>query len=33
MQIKPFEDRVLIEPEEVAESKSKAGVILPDILE
>jgi chaperonin GroES len=30
MQIKPFEDRVLIEPEEVAESKSKAGIILPD---
>jgi len=30
MQIKPFEDRVLIEPEEVAESKSKSGIILPD---
>ena len=30
MQIKPFEDRVLIEPEEVVESKSKAGIILPD---
>ena len=30
MQIKPFEDRVLIEPEEVTESKSKAGIILPD---
>ena len=30
MQLKPFEDRVLIEPEEVAESKSKAGIILPD---
>jgi chaperonin GroES len=30
MQIKPFEDRVLIEPEEVEESKSKAGIILPD---
>ncbi len=30
MQIKPFDDRVLIEPEEVAESKSKAGIILPD---
>jgi chaperonin GroES len=30
MQIKPFEDRILIEPEEVAESKSKAGIILPD---
>jgi len=30
MQIKPFEDRVLVEPEEVAESKSKGGIILPD---
>jgi chaperonin GroES len=30
MQIKPFEDRVLIDPEEVEESKSKAGIILPD---
>jgi len=30
MQIKPFEDRVLVEPEEVAKSKSKAGIILPD---
>ena len=30
MQIKPSEDRVLIEPEEVAESKSKSGIILPD---
>ena len=30
MQIKPFEDRVLIETEEVAESKSKSGIILPD---
>jgi chaperonin GroES len=30
MQIKPFEDRVLIEPEEVEESKSKSGIILPD---
>ena len=30
MQIKPFEDRVLVEPEEVTESKSKAGIILPD---
>ena len=30
MQIKPFEDRVLVEPEEVVESKSKAGIILPD---
>jgi chaperonin GroES len=30
MHIKPFEDRVLIEPEEVVESKSKSGIILPD---
>lgn len=30
MQIKPFEDRVLIEPEEVEETKSKGGIILPD---
>ena len=30
MQLKPFEDRVLIEPEEVEESKSKGGIILPD---
>jgi len=30
MHIKPFDDRVLIEPEEVAESKSKSGIILPD---
>ena len=30
MQIKPFEDRVLVEPEEAAESKSKSGIILPD---
>jgi len=30
MQIKPFDDRVLIEPEEAEESKSKGGIILPD---
>jgi len=30
MQIKPFEDRVLVEPEEVAESQTKSGLILPD---
>ena len=30
MQIKPFDDRILVEPEEVTESKSKAGIILPD---
>ena len=30
MRIKPFEDRVLVEPEEVTESKTKSGIILPD---
>ena len=30
MQIKPFDDRVLVEPEEVTESKTKSGIILPD---
>jgi chaperonin GroES len=30
MQIKPFEDRVLVEPEEAEETKSKGGIILPD---
>ena len=30
MQIKPFEDRVLVEPEEVEESKTKSGIIIPD---
>ena len=30
MQIKPFEDRVLVEPEEIAESQTKSGIILPD---
>jgi chaperonin GroES len=30
MQIKPFEDRVLVEPEEITESKTKGGIILPD---
>jgi chaperonin GroES len=30
MQIKPFDDRILVEPEEVEESKSKGGIILPD---
>ena len=30
MKIKPFEDRVLVEPEEVMESKTKSGIILPD---
>jgi len=32
MQVKPFEDRVLVETEEVVESKSKAGIILPDTI-
>jgi len=30
MQMKPFEDRVLVEPEEVEESRSKGGIIIPD---
>jgi len=30
MQIKPFEDRVLVEPEEIGESKSEGGIIIPD---
>jgi len=30
MQIKPFEDRVLIEPEEIEESRTKSGIIIPD---
>jgi len=30
MQIKPFEDRVLVEVEEVEESKTKSGIIIPD---
>jgi chaperonin GroES len=30
MRIKPFEDRVLVEPEEVSESQTKSGIILPD---
>lgn len=30
MQIKPFDDRVLVEPEEVTESQTKSGIILPD---
>ncbi len=30
MPIKPFEDRVLIEPEEAEESKTEAGLIIPD---
>lgn len=30
MLIKPFEDRVLVEPEEVTEGKTKSGLIIPD---
>jgi chaperonin GroES len=30
MQIKPFEDRVLVEPEEPEESRTKSGIIIPD---
>jgi len=30
MLIKPFDDRVLVEPEEVTENKTKSGLIIPD---
>jgi len=30
MPLKPFEDRVLVEPEELEESKTKEGLIIPD---
>ncbi|MBE9502143.1 MAG: co-chaperone GroES [Chloroflexi bacterium] len=30
MQIKPFEDRVLVGPEEIEESRTKSGIIIPD---
>jgi chaperonin GroES len=30
MEIKPFEDRVLVELEEVEESRTKSGIIIPD---
>jgi chaperonin GroES len=30
MQIKPFEDRVLVKPEEIEESRTKSGIIIPD---
>lgn len=30
MHIKPFEDRVLVEPEEIEESRTKSGIIIPD---
>ncbi len=30
MQIKPFDDRVLVDPEEAPEIQTKSGIILPD---
>ncbi|MCK5767052.1 MAG: co-chaperone GroES [Candidatus Atribacteria bacterium] len=30
MRIKPFEDRILVESEEIGESKSEGGIIIPD---
>lgn len=30
MAIKPFEDRVLVEPEEAGETKTKGGIVIPD---
>ncbi len=30
MQLKPFADRILVEPDEVEESKTKSGIIIPD---
>jgi len=30
MQIKPFEDRVLVELEEIEETRTKSGIIIPD---
>ena len=30
MQIKPLDDRVLIDPEKAEEAKTKGGIILPD---
>jgi len=30
MQIKPFEDRVLVEPEEMEEIRTRSGIIIPD---
>jgi chaperonin GroES len=30
MQIRPFEDRVLVELEEIEESRTKSGIIIPD---
>ena len=30
MQIKPFEDRILVEAEEIEENGTKSGIIIPD---
>lgn len=30
MAIKPFEDRVLVEPEEAGETKTKGGIVIQD---
>jgi chaperonin GroES len=30
MQIVPFDDRVLVEPEEIEEKKTKSGIVIPD---
>ena len=30
MKIKPFDDRVLVEPEEIEEGRTKSGIIIPD---
>lgn len=30
MQITPFDDRVLVEPEEATENRTKSGIYLPD---
>jgi len=30
MKIEPFEDRVLVEPEETTERQTKSGLVLPD---
>jgi chaperonin GroES len=30
MKIRPFEDRVLVEPGEIEETKTKSGLIIPD---
>jgi chaperonin GroES len=30
MKVQPFEDRVLVEPEEEGESTTKGGIVIPD---